>query len=233
MAPPENTLPFSDVTRMRMVALEAKKGSTTALPTNETFTVLVNPASYQVDYKANYDKTQATGSAPQQLRFDKIQPQEMGIDLLFDSTGSLGAATHHPGQGVMEQIKSFVDFTLTKKDDKRTPQLLHLIWGPLDFVCRTTGINIKYHHFDTTGKPIRAVASCTFTQDEAFKSPSTVAAPEETTAPAKVIPENEEKHLVNALIKQGNYLQILEQQPSDRKPSTLRGSYKDIDPLYI
>ena len=51
------------------------------------FTTLVNPEKYTIVYKPKYEDAQGQGSSNAQPKFEKIEPQDLDVELLFDSSG--------------------------------------------------------------------------------------------------------------------------------------------------
>lgn len=189
----------------------------------KSFTVLVNPNSYSVQHKSCYANQQPIGSNQGQLEFNKILPSHLKIELLFDSTGSLGVTSLTPLEGVMQQIQAFLEMVYVFDDDKKTnqPRRLKLVWGPLTFQGVAVSIDIAYSHFDAFGNPIRAKATCQFKEDQQARERVAVGTSGDRL---NRISFNKEKHLVNGLLKYGSYLQVLQKQPYEQLPNSLRGA---------
>ena len=54
-----------------------------------TFVVQINPQGYGFKHKVEYDKKQGTGTSAKDLKFNKIAPQELELEFLFDATGAI------------------------------------------------------------------------------------------------------------------------------------------------
>ncbi|MGK6352102.1 CIS tube protein [Parapedobacter sp. DT-150] len=145
----------------------------------EKYTALINPASYSWSYKIKYTDEQAPGSIGARKDFVCIEPKQISFDLIFDGTGvvrkesvfdvALGVAAQKP-QPVDEQLTNFRE-KFTYNGAKHQPYYLKIHWGTLIFQGVLREIDIQYKLFDDKGKPIRAVAKCTFAEslDEALQ----------------------------------------------------------------
>ena len=192
-----------------------------------SYSVLINPASYTVDYSNAYSNIQALGSDYSKPVFSSIQPGTLAVDLLFDSTGSLGVATLNPVKGVMPQIQEFLNLVYAVDERCKKPRDLKVIWGPMALECVLNDLKITYNHFDPLGTPIRATGKCTFTLKKKSKEErdKLVAANKaEGQKDKKLVSLSKGMHFVNGLIKYGNYLDILAQQPNNTRPNALRGN---------
>ena len=197
---------------------------------NETYTVLVNPGSYQEEHSNCFSARQPIGAQKPQHTFNRVKPSSLRSELLFDSTGSLGITAFSLKEGVMQQVETFLRLVHETDEEAKEPPHLQLIWGPLFFEGIASNISISYTHFDRFGSPIRATATCTF--KESSKTVSTESGTTEAglsdaagaTPPAKnpFTLENDQKHLANQLIKYGGYLKVLQKQPYENLPNSLR-----------
>jgi hypothetical protein len=190
------------------------------------YTVLVNPSSYSVSYGTDYKNTQPIGATDSSYMFNKVESQEMTIDLLFDSTGSLGKLPLIAETPVLDQIEQFLSIAhIVKKTEGEDPiKIMKIIWGPMEFLGLLTAVKITYSHFDTTGAPIRAKAKCTFSGGDVKFELSEQAKKQRAKSPEerKVVDFTKEKHAVNALQKYGTYIAVVAQQPESTMPKSLR-----------
>jgi len=149
------------------------------------YTVLVNPASYRVNYSACYVEESTIATTNPALRFNRAKKQNMSLEL-------------------------------ERKD-------IELIWGKMHFKGVLSSVNITYSHFDATGNPIRATASCSFTGGdvvfEGLENENTFA---DTEQPAKVIDYSTVKHAINKAMLYGSYLSIIAEQAKETLPKSLR-----------
>lgn len=187
----------------------------------EVYTVLVNPESYKVSHRMVYQKDQAINSLNPAFRFNNVASEGFDIELLFDSTGSLGNVPILNQKTVLEQINQFLEigYPVEKDDCGKVKSLpLLLIWGDMKFKGFLEAVDITYSHFDATGSPIRATASCKFTggQIKVGKNPNV------NVKPKKKVDYAKEKHAINGVLKYGSYLTIVSSQPRSALPKSLR-----------
>lgn len=193
----------------------------------ESYTVLVNPASYTVNYGALYSSDKAIGTTKTHYTFNRTVAQTMDLELLFDSTGSLGKIPLIGNQSVLKQIEQFLLLAYAgfQKEEEEDPEkLLKLVWGPMEFVGYLTRVDITYSHFDPSGTPVRATASCTFEGgDVKFEKPEEIKNPfRKKDKPRKKVDFAKQKHAINAILKYGSYVAIVSQQPKSAMPKSLR-----------
>ncbi|GAA0879210.1 hypothetical protein GCM10009119_21780 [Algoriphagus jejuensis] len=142
------------------------------VPDNK-FSALINPASYSVSYRFEFDSTQAPGTSGVNMKFNRIMPGDFNFDFLFDATGvikdmsvlSLGIANPFEKPGtVTEQIEIFKQKIIDYQSDKHRPYYLKIHWGELLFKGVLKQMDIEYKVFTPDGKPIRAIAKCQFAE---------------------------------------------------------------------
>lgn len=124
-----------------------------------SFTAMLNPETYTIDYKIDYQEGQGQGTSGAQLRFTGIKPQEFAFELLIDSTGIVDG---NPRDSVEEDINTLRDLLLKYEGDIHEPKHFKVVWGSLLFKGRCLGLNIATKLFNPDGKPIRAVCKVTF-----------------------------------------------------------------------
>lgn len=124
-----------------------------------SFTAMLNPETYTIDYKIDYQEGQGQGTSGAQLRFTGIKPQEFAFELLIDSTGIVDG---NPRESVEDDINTLRDLLLKYEGDIHEPKHFKVIWGSLLFKGRCLGLNIATKLFNPDGKPIRAVCKVTF-----------------------------------------------------------------------
>ncbi|OFZ06806.1 MAG: hypothetical protein A3D92_13170, partial [Bacteroidetes bacterium RIFCSPHIGHO2_02_FULL_44_7] len=171
----------------------------------KAYTFLVNPTSYSVTHEACYDKNQSIKGTGTTFAFNKVKPQGMKIDLLFDSTGSLGQLPTG-NQSVLEQINNFLEVAFITYEKGQVPQMVQLIWGEMEFKGVLQTIDITYSHFDPTGAPIRAKAACGFSGGSLRFNSQDPTKEGETIVPAIVVDYSKEKHAINAVQRHGSYI---------------------------
>ena len=123
------------------------------------FDALINPESYALNYKIEYDEGQGQGTSGKQQKFKAIAPDELVLDLLFDATG---IADGKPRDDVWDDIKTFKKLLTDYEGDAHEPRHFRVIWGPMHFAGRLTALNITFKLFKPDGRPIRALAKVSF-----------------------------------------------------------------------
>lgn len=121
------------------------------------FTTLLNPDKYVISYKPEYEQQQAQGTSTQQPKFLKIAPQELNLELLFDSTGVIDGKPNKE-DGIIDKIDAFKRIVLDYSGDEHKPYYLIIGWGSLLFKGSLVDLSIEFKLFESDGTPIRAVA---------------------------------------------------------------------------
>ena len=134
-----------------------------------TFVVQVNPEGYSFKYKIEHDEQQAQGTSAVSPRFNKIAPEELEFEFLFDATGAIPeelnqvfADTHSFDNGVVDALQAFKAVILDYQGDSHRPNHLKLAWGTLLFKGVLTEMEIAFKLFRPDGTPLRAVAKAKF-----------------------------------------------------------------------
>jgi hypothetical protein len=147
---------------------EAKDGGIAKAKANGAYLeAFINPESYKVNYRVSYDcKPQAPGTDGQQNKFSHVAPEELSFDFLFDDTGIIDGELRdilkRPNKGVYEEVKEFREILVKYYGDKHQTRVLVLVWGNFLFQGNVTDLSIHYKLFNSSGEPIRAVASVKF-----------------------------------------------------------------------
>lgn len=123
------------------------------------FDAFINPESYQLNYKIEYSEGQGQGTSGKQQKFKAIAPDELALELMFDSTG---IADDQPRDDIWDDIKKFKKLLTDYEGDAHEPRHFRIIWGPMAFAGRLTSLNINFKLFKPDGRPIRALAKVTF-----------------------------------------------------------------------
>jgi nucleoid-associated protein YgaU len=136
------------------------------------FKALVNPEGYTRSYKIKYKDQQASGTKSQQMKFEKIEPEDIEFEFLFDKTGALPGtfkATDDEGiqqegkEGIWPDIEKFKKVVYDYKGEIHQPPFLIIQWGELLFKCVLRDMSINFKLFRPDGTPLRAVAKAKFT----------------------------------------------------------------------
>jgi len=136
------------------------------------FTVLVNPEGYNRSYRIKFKEQQASGTKAQQMKFDKVEPEDIELEFLFDKTGALpgtfkskddAGIRQESSEGVWPDIEKFKKVVYDYKGDIHQPPYLLIQWGELIFKCVLREMTINFKLFRPDGTPLRAVAKAKFT----------------------------------------------------------------------
>lgn len=125
----------------------------------ETFTAMLNPETYSLDYKVEYQDGQGQGTSSSQQRFSVKKPEEFAFELLLDSSGIID---ENPRESIEDDITELRDLLLKYEGEIHEPKHFQVLWGSLLFKGRCTGLNITIKLFNPDGKPIRALCKVTF-----------------------------------------------------------------------
>lgn len=158
------------VEKLRIKAFDNEKDAESDVPVSDDriYRALINPETYNRDYKLCFnDEGQASGTSSVPVKFNKICPEELTFDFLFDDTGiidgDLRQAFKLPAnQGVMDEIDKFRNILIKYEGEIHQPRFVRLNWGKLDFIGRAEDIRITFKLFAPGGIPIRAVAKVRF-----------------------------------------------------------------------
>ena len=136
-----------------------------------TYNVQVNPDSYTFNYKIEYGMQQAPGSSGQQLVFNKIKPEQMEFEFLFDKTGAIPGTFSDNDRatiiaeredGIMPELDHFRQVVAGYQGEIHRTPYLRLSWGKLIFKGVLLEMSISFKLFHQDGTPLRAVAKCKF-----------------------------------------------------------------------
>ena len=125
----------------------------------DTFKAIINPESYVLDYKVEFNEGQGHGTSTATQRFNLKKPEEISFDFLFDSTGIISGIKT---ESVFDEVNSFREMLLAYDSQSHEPKHFKLIWGHLLFKGRCNALSITYKLFNPDGSPIRAVCKAGF-----------------------------------------------------------------------
>lgn len=156
----------------------------------KTVFVQLNPEKYTMKHNVVYCEGQAMGTTGSDLKFNKIEGEEVTFDFLFDSSGvvpppkftgrvndgdnlsgnntvsnAFMPAVVNPFEeaaSVEEDVMKFKDLLMAYNGDTHQPPYLLLIWGGYNLSCRLKSMDIEYTLFRKDGCPIRAKVKCLF-----------------------------------------------------------------------
>ncbi len=125
------------------------------------FVTLSNPDTYALNYKIEQNEEQATGTTANANKFNKILPEELDLEFMFDRTGALGLEDNS-GDGVVDDINRFKRIALDFNSETHEPNFLKIFWGSLMFKGRLVEMGITFKLFKPDGAPLRAVVRAKF-----------------------------------------------------------------------
>lgn len=152
------------------------KNAAFSTKTGSAYTVMINPEKYSHNFSVTYNKEQAPGTSGVSTKFNRIQPEKISFELIFDVTGAVPTQV----QNVSTEITKFLNAVYTYNGDIHSPNYLELSWGTFLFRCRLTSLDISYTLFRPDGSPLRAKANVSFEQ---YIDQSTLALSENNTSP--------------------------------------------------
>ena len=126
----------------------------------QTYTAMLNPESYSLDYKVEYQDGQGQGTSSAQQRFTVTKPEEFAFELLLDSSGIID---DNPRESIEDDITELRELLLKYEGDIHEPKHFQVLWGSMLFKGRCSGLNLNLKLFNPDGKPIRAVCKVSFT----------------------------------------------------------------------
>jgi nucleoid-associated protein YgaU len=161
-----------ELTKIKITAYKTSSFEDSKKISSGEFTALVNPEGYTRSYKVKYKDQQASGTKAQQMKFEKIEPEDIEFEFLFDKTGALpgtfkakeDAGIQQEGkEGVWPDIEKFKKVVYDYKGEIHQPPYLIIQWGELLFKCVLREMSINFKLFRPDGTPLRAVAKAKFT----------------------------------------------------------------------
>lgn len=123
------------------------------------FTALINPESYALETKMNFNDGQGQGTTGTQPRFELKPPEELSFEFLFDNTGIIDG---NPREDIATDLADFKELLMGYDSQTHEPKFFKLAWGTLLVKGRCTSLTITYKLFNPDGKPVRAVCKTTF-----------------------------------------------------------------------
>jgi len=162
----------SELTKVKITAYKSSGFEENKKISAGEFTALVNPEGYNRSYKIKYKEQQASGTKSQQMKFDKVEPEDIDLEFLFDKTGALpgtfkskndSGIQQESKDGVWPDIEQFKKVVYDYKGEIHQPPYLIIQWGELLFKCVLKEMTINFKLFRADGTPLRAVVKAKFT----------------------------------------------------------------------
>lgn len=135
------------------------------------FTAMLNPEGYTRTFKIKYKEEQATGTSGKQMKFDKIEPEDLDLEFLFDKTGAIpgsiqakddAARKKELKDGIWPDLEKFKKVVYQYEGTIHRPPFLMLQWGSLLFKCVLRDMTIQFKLFRPDGTPLRAQVKAKF-----------------------------------------------------------------------
>jgi len=131
----------------------------TAHQVGQPFVAMMNPETYAIDKKMEFNLKQGHGTSGHQPKFELKLPEEMSFEFLFDNTGIIDG---QPSTNLTQKIDDFSELLMGYNGSTHEPKFFKLVWGTLLFKGRCTALNIAFKLFNPDGAPIRAICKVTF-----------------------------------------------------------------------
>jgi hypothetical protein len=164
--------------KMTLRVIEYADGSRPEVSEDKSYTVQVNPASYTIGKRIQYQNQRPPGSQEGTATFDNSGPSTLQFEIVFDGTGVVknassldeiplvGAIASAFGEdeefSVYEQIVKFEKIVYRLDGENHQPNKVQIFWGSLQFEGALTSINYTYSLFQPDGMPLRAKANVSF-----------------------------------------------------------------------
>jgi hypothetical protein len=125
------------------------------------FTALINPESYSLNIKYEFEKGQGQGTTGGHQQFKVKMPEEMSFDFLFDNTGIIDG---NPRADIASDIEKFKKFLMDYEGNTHQPRFFKFVWGTSLFKGRCSALTINFKLFNPDGSPIRAICKVSLKQ---------------------------------------------------------------------
>ncbi len=167
--------PTGSIEKMR---IEIHKKSDCTDDAINTIFVQFNPEKYNSKQTVTFCEGQAMGSTGADLKFNRIDGEEVNFEFLFDGSGIVPPAQFIDGSkrdlaseladmlaipdAVGIEVELFRSYLMGYQSDTHQTAYLKLIWGGYNLNCRLKSMDIEYLNFRRDGRPLRARVKCTF-----------------------------------------------------------------------
>lgn len=178
---------FGVIDKMRIEVFPTKEY---AEPPKKTIFVQLNPEKYSMKHTVEFCENQAMGTSGTDLRFNRIEGEEVNFEFFFDSSGIVPPGKIKDGKGeeslldvvgdiantlkpaivnpfgevetVEKEVEEFKNLLMGYDGDTHQTSYLKLLWGGYSLSCRLKSMDIEYTLFRKDGRPIRAKVRCVF-----------------------------------------------------------------------
>lgn len=159
-------------------------------PPKKTIFVQLNPEKYSIKQNVVFCEGQAMGTTGSDLKFNKIEGEEVNFEFFFDSSGVVPPGKIKDGKGtetlmdvagdvanalkpavvnpfaevetVEKEVEEFKKLLMGYDGDTHQTAYLKLLWGGYSLSCRLKSMDVEYSLFRKDGRPIRAKVKCGF-----------------------------------------------------------------------
>ncbi len=187
---------MANPSKLEKLTIYPYKDSGFSQSAGDAYAVLINPEKYSHNYSIVYNTEQASGTAGASSKFEKMIPEKVGMELVFDATGIV------PGSSgdVLKDIEKFKVASYNFNGGIHSPNFLKLSWGSLIFNCHLISLDVNYTLFKPDGTPLRAKATVSF---ERYIDDKTLAITESKESPdlTHLVVFNESDTLPNLCFK--------------------------------
>ncbi|TDD96010.1 CIS tube protein [Flavobacterium cellulosilyticum] len=178
---------FGIIDKMRIEVFPTKEY---VEPPKKTIFVQLNPEKYSMKHTVEFCENQALGSSGTDLRFNRIEGEEVSFEFFFDSSGIVPPGKIKEGKGedtlldlvgdiantlkpaivnpfaevetVEKEVGEFKNLLMGYDGETHQTAYLKLLWGGYSLSCRLKSMDIEYTLFRKDGRPIRAKVRCVF-----------------------------------------------------------------------
>ena len=129
---------------------------------SDSFTVMINPASYSYNRSVSFNKKTGIGQIGNSLKYNRVKEDSVSFDIVIDGTGAVNSAA--PGKN-SEDVKTQIqklDKVLGYDGNIHEPKHSRLLWGSLIFFGRMESMSSQYTLFKPSGEPLRAKIKLAF-----------------------------------------------------------------------
>ncbi|MEO8516523.1 MAG: hypothetical protein ABI426_07255 [Flavobacterium sp.] len=159
-------------------------------PPKKTIFVQLNPEKYSIKQNVVFCEGQAMGTTGSDLKYNKIEGEEVNFEFFFDSSGVVPPGKIKDGKGteslmdvagdvanalkpavvnpfaevetVEKEVEEFKKLLMSYNGDTHQTSYLKLLWGGYSLCCRLKSMDVEYSLFRKDGRPIRAKVKCGF-----------------------------------------------------------------------
>ena len=120
---------------------------------NGAFTVQYNPVNFKFDKPVSWKEHDEQGQESK-LEFQKAQPANISMELVFDTTSTGGDVRSSWVNSLLKMTNPEVE---DEGDcDKKRPPKIDFEWGSFTFTGVLESVNVNYTMFSQNGDPLRA-----------------------------------------------------------------------------